>query len=83
MISRNRTEASYNEIINEMIVSAWYSVLEYHVHLSGIRGDGTCRASRELYRKGNTESEFYTILEKNMRPVYDSAYRQGYEMWMI
>ena len=38
-------------------------------------------ASKELYRKGNSRDEFYGILEKNMRPVYDSARRQGYEIW--
>lgn len=40
-------------------------------------------ANQELYRKGNSRDEFYTILEKNMRPVYDSARRQGYEVWNI
>ncbi len=38
-------------------------------------------AGQELYRKGNTETEFYNILQKNMQPVYDSAKRQGYEIW--
>lgn len=38
-------------------------------------------ADQELYRKGNTKDEFYNILDKNMRPVYDSARRQGYEIW--
>lgn len=38
-------------------------------------------ANRELYRKGNTDMEFYGILEKNMKPVYDSARRQGYDVW--
>jgi len=38
-------------------------------------------ASRELYRKGNTQDEFYSILQKNMQPVYDSARRQGYDVW--
>ena len=38
-------------------------------------------AGQELYRKGNTEEEFYNILEKNMLPVYESARRQGYEIW--
>lgn len=38
-------------------------------------------ANQELYRKGNSKSEFFTILEKNMRPVYDSARRQGYDVW--
>lgn len=40
-------------------------------------------AGQELYRKGNTETEFYNILQKNMQPVYDSARRQGYEIWNI
>jgi hypothetical protein len=40
-------------------------------------------ANQELYRPGNTSEEFGNILEKNMRPVYDSARRQGYEMWKI
>ena len=40
-------------------------------------------ASQELYRKGNSREEFYRILEKNMRPVYDSARRQGYEIWVF
>lgn len=38
-------------------------------------------AGQELYRKGNTREEFYNILEKNMQPVYESARRQGYEIW--
>ena len=38
-------------------------------------------AGQELYRTGNSKQMFFNILEKNMRPVYDSAKRQGYEMW--
>lgn len=38
-------------------------------------------ANRELYQSGNSDTEFYGILEKNMRPVYDSARRQGYDVW--
>jgi len=38
-------------------------------------------ANQELYRKGNSDVEFYGILERNMRPVYDSAKRQGYDVW--
>ena len=38
-------------------------------------------ASVELYKPGHKRDEFTTILEKNMRPVYDSAKRQGYRMW--
>ncbi len=38
-------------------------------------------AYQELYRKGNSKEEFYHVLEKNMQPVYDSARRQGYQVW--
>ena len=38
-------------------------------------------AGQELYRPGNSKELFYNILQKNMRPVYDSARRQGYETW--
>ena len=38
-------------------------------------------AGQELYRNGNTREDFCYILEKNMKPVYDSARRQGYEVW--
>ena len=38
-------------------------------------------ASQELYRPGNSREVFYNTLQKNMRPVYDSARRQGYELW--
>lgn len=38
-------------------------------------------AGQELYRKGNNEEAFVNILQKNMQPVYDSAKRQGYEIW--
>ena len=38
-------------------------------------------ANQELYHKGNTKEIFLNILNQNMRPVYDSARRQGYEIW--
>ena len=38
-------------------------------------------AGQELYRPGNSKESFTRILKKNMRPVYDSAKRQGYEIW--
>jgi len=47
LISENRTEASYDEIIDEMIANAWYPVLEYHIHLSGIFGDGQIKDNLE------------------------------------
>ena len=47
LISKNKEAASYNEIIDEMIANAWYSVLEFHVHLSGLWADGEIRDNLE------------------------------------
>lgn len=47
LIFENRKEATYNDIIDEMIANAWYSVLEFHVHLSGISMDGQIKDNLE------------------------------------
>lgn len=40
-------------------------------------------AQQELYRSGNTREIFCNVLEQNMRPIYDSAKRQGYQIWNV
>lgn len=47
IISENRKEATYIDIIDKMIANAWYSVLEFHVHLSGISMDGQIKDNIE------------------------------------
>jgi hypothetical protein len=47
LISEDKKEATYDEIINEMIVNAWYSVLEFHIHLSGMGSEGEIKDSLE------------------------------------
>ncbi len=47
LISENKTEATYDDIIDEMISNAWYSVLEFHIHLSGIWYDGGIKDNLE------------------------------------
>ena len=47
LISANRTETTYDEIINKMIANAWFPVQEYHIHLSGIYGDGDVKDNLE------------------------------------
>ena len=46
-------------------------------------GKAIAEKNEELYRPGNSKEEFYNILQKNMQPVYDSARRQGYEIWNL
>lgn len=38
-------------------------------------------ATDSLYIEGNSEKQFTEILEHNLRPIYDSAYLQGYGLW--
>ena len=47
LISEGKTKSSFDEIINEMICNAWYSVREFHIHLSGLQGDGLVRDGLE------------------------------------
>ena len=47
LISAGVTETTFNEIIDGMICNAWYSVREFHIHLSGLGGDGTVRDGLE------------------------------------
>ena len=47
LISANRKEATCDEIINKMIANAWFPVQEYHIHLSGIYGEGEVKDNLE------------------------------------
>ena len=38
-------------------------------------------AAQSLYVEGNSEERFKNILAHNLRPVYESALLQGYELW--
>ena len=47
LISEGVTETTFDAVINEMICNAWYSVREFHVHLSGMQADGQVRDGLE------------------------------------
>ena len=47
LISADITQTTFNEIIDEMIANAWYSVREFHIHLSGMQSDGDVRDGLE------------------------------------
>jgi len=40
-------------------------------------------AAETLYVGGNSEEQFKNILEHNLKPLYDSAYLQGYGLWKL
>ena len=76
LISENKKEAAYDEIINEMIANAWYSVLEFHVHLSGIWGDGEVKDSLEkavlkLHKLSGLQSNASKVEIKNAIHAFD------------
>ena len=37
LISTGITETTFDAVIDEMIANAWYSVREFHIHLSGFQ----------------------------------------------
>ena len=40
-------------------------------------------AAETLYIPGNSKMRFVSILEHNMKPIYDAARLQGYDTWKI
>lgn len=76
LISEGRTSATYDEIINEMIANAWFPVLEYHIHLSGIFGDGQIkdnleRAVIKLQSLSELHNNASKVEIKNQISIYD------------
>lgn len=47
LISEGVTETTFDTVIDEMICNAWYSVREFHIHLSGMQLDGQVRDGLE------------------------------------
>lgn len=43
LISKGIQNTTFDEIIDEMICNAWYSVREFHIHLSGLQADRLVR----------------------------------------
>ena len=47
LITEGIQNTTFNAIIDDMICNAWYSVREFHIHLSGILADGQVRDGLE------------------------------------
>ena len=47
IISEGIQDTTFDTIIDDMICNAWYSVREFHIHLSGIQADGLVRDGLE------------------------------------
>lgn len=40
-----------------------------------------CNWNDELFKEGNNDEEFFNILQRNMKPIYDSAHNQKFDIW--
>lgn len=40
-------------------------------------------AAENLYIPGNSQEQFVNILEHNLKPIYETAQMQGYDMWKM
>ena len=47
IIAEGIKETTFDAVIDEMICNAWYSVREFHIHLSGMQADGQVRDGLE------------------------------------
>lgn len=80
LVSEGVKDATFNEIIDEMISNAWYSVREYHIHLSGIqRGevlDGLERAVMRLAQLSQLPSNASKTEIKNAIRKHDQELKE-------
>ena len=84
LISRGITETTFDELINEMIANAWYSVREFHIHLSGVQADGLVRdglerAVLQLAELSNLPANTSRVEIMNAIGEYDAEFRQAKE----
>lgn len=62
LLTPETKKLSFDEISNEMICNAWYSVREYHIHLSFVPADGQVKDGLE--KAVNTLSELCDLPSK-------------------
>lgn len=68
------SETTFDTVINEMICNAWYSVREYHIHLSGLPADGQVKDGLE--RAVMTLSELSELLANASKVEIKNAIRE-------
>ena len=75
LISEGVVSTTFNDIIDEMIANAWYSVVEFHIHLSGVVAgdvrDGLERAVIKLHELSELSSNASKLEIKNAIKEHD------------
>ena len=84
LVSEGVRDTTFDEVINEMISNAWYSVREYHIHLSGVQLDGQVRDGLEravikLTELSGLPSSASKVEIKNAIKEYDKILKEAKE----
>ncbi len=84
LISQGVSRTTFDAVINEMICDAWYSVREFHIHLSGVQADGMVRdglerAINRLAELSDLPSDASKIEVLNAISQYDTELKQSKE----
>ena len=84
LISEGVEETTFDAIIDEMIANAWYSVREFHIHLSGLQADGLVRDGLEraiiqLTEISDLRADVSKIEIKNAIQKYDKELKKSKE----
>ena len=75
LVTEDCDETTFNAIIDEMIASAWYSVAEFHIHLSGViykDKDNLEKAINKLRQLSDLPANASKTEIKNTIKAYDS-----------
>ena len=80
LISEGISQTTFNDLIDEMIANAWYSVTEFHIHLSGIVSgevrDGLERAVLKLQKVSGLNSNVSKMEVKDAIKIHDMELKE-------
>ena len=80
LISEGISQTTFNDLIDEMIANAWYSVTEFHIHLSGIVSgevrDGLERAVLKLQKVSGMNSNVSKMEIKDAIKIHDTELKE-------
>ena len=83
LISEGITDTTFDAVIDEMIANAWYSVCEFHIHLSGCQKgeirDGLERAVLKLAKLSELQSNASKTEIKNAIAIHAAELRPSKE----
>ena len=84
LIAEGLKDTTFDAVIDEMMCNAWYSVREFHIHLSGMQLDGQVRDGLEravlrLSEISNLPSNVSKVEIKNAIKTFSSELKSSKE----